>query len=266
MTEPTPELIDECWPITIPSAQREKWEKADEVEQNQATALAVWTLRLLTLDAVGGCAITVRPCVIRQRPPTWRTYPVDSDRRRAVYAIAGVTEDCGCDESCGCSPTRLHTVELPPPVGRVDEVKIDGVVLDADAYFLDRGRLVRIDGDPWPSTQNMGLADTEAGTWSVTYLNASPVDGLGALAAGALAVQWLDGLAKGECKLPSRAVAVARQGTSMQLRSTVDSSLFPGGRTGVDIADAYIERFNPDHEKHRSSVMSPDVLPAARVV
>lgn len=266
MTEPTPELTDECWPVTIPSAQQEKWDKANEAEQQYASALAVWTLRLLTLDRVGGCPVTVRPCVIRQRPPTWQSYPVDGGARRAVYAIAGVAEDCGCESACGCSPSRLHTVELPPPVGRVDAVKIDGVLLDEDAYWLDRGRLVRTDGQAWPSSQNMGLPDTESGTWSVTYLNAAVVDGLGALAAGVLAVQWLDGLSRGECKLPTRAIAVARQGTSMQLKSAVDSSMFPNGRTGVDIADAYIERFNPDHAKHRSAVVSPDLLPVARVV
>jgi hypothetical protein len=47
-------------------------------------------------------------------------------------------------------------------------VKINGETF-TDFYVRDRRAIVRSDGKRWPSTNKLHLADTEAGTFSVTY-------------------------------------------------------------------------------------------------
>jgi hypothetical protein len=56
------------------------------------------------------------------------------------------------------------------PARSVDDVTIDGTTLDPSAYALvDHASLARIDGEPWPTCNDLTLADTEEGTWTVTF-------------------------------------------------------------------------------------------------
>lgn len=261
----------QCWPIDLrgcgPAAPAE-WAEALPHVRARAELLATSTLRMLTGYRVGGCPVTVRPCRTPQRLP--RPLPVVAGSPRttggvpwAPYLVDGsfVNIGCGCAGSCGCS--ARWQVRLPDAT-RVDEVLVDGAVLSPDAYRLDPGGLlVRTDGMPWPDQQHVELPDTEPGTWSVTYLPASPVDAAGAHAAGVLALEFLKACAGVACALPDTVTQVQRQGVTF----TIEPGAFPGGMTGIKDVDAYISRWNPSGvmTPSRSRVTSPDYREPRRV-
>ena len=238
-----PALPNECWG-DIDTSCCSNWDTYDPAVQERATALAVSTLRMLTAGRVGGCPITVRPqgdCGLHIWQP-------------GLDAFGNwVNRDFCCIQT---------EISLPPPVGRVDEVIIDGTILDPTAYEVQgTGILVRKDGLAWPQMQDMSKDLSEAGTWAITYLNAYEVDGLGAYVAGVLACEYAKACsgAKG-CRLPSGTVSVVRQGVSYDIQP----GAFPDGRTGLHDVDAYLARWNPYAQKAQSQVWSPQT--AVRVV
>jgi hypothetical protein len=88
----------------------------------------------------------------------------------ATIRPAALCHVCGAtDWSCGCN--RWPMLSLPfLPARSVDDVTIDGTTLDPSAYALvDHASLARIDGEPWPTCNDLTLADTEEGTWTVTF-------------------------------------------------------------------------------------------------
>jgi hypothetical protein len=272
----TPPLPDFCWPVDTSlcaqdyDAQVGTGENAvplysDDVKA-YAEAMAGQTLRVLTGFRVGGCPITVRPCRAGCSPATYRTYPAyGAGASTAWFPVqyGGEWLNIGCGShlgACGC--TRVHEIRLHTVVGAVTEVKVDGVELDPSAYRLDGDALVRVDGDSWPLCQNIEAADTEPGTWSVTYTPGEAVDGLGAQAAGLLALEFAKACTgNGNCALPPGVQTVARGGVTM----TIAAGIFPGGITGIRMVDAYVMRWNPNHLSGRPVVWSPDVPRPRRV-
>jgi hypothetical protein len=78
----------------------------------------------------------------------------------------------------GCAPNGydawydlygVDTIPLPYDLLWVEEVVIDGVVLDPSEYGLIDNRLLYRKVGWWPSSNNLRLDDTEVGTWSITY-------------------------------------------------------------------------------------------------
>lgn len=245
-----PEYGGCVWPVD-PACFHEEWDLLDETVRDRAIALASSSLRRLTGYRVGGCPITVRPapekgaCFVPYAGAGWPFSPglsVSGNWLNNCYT-------CERDNLCG--------VTLPPPVGRIDAVTVDGEVISPALYRLDNGReLIWMgDGDcPFTATQDMSLPDTEVGTWSVTYLNAYPVDSLGAYAAGVLAMEFaLACSGSDQCRLPSEVTAIVRQGISMEIRSGV----FSDGMTGIREVDTYIGLWNPRGQQP-STVWSPD--------
>jgi hypothetical protein len=228
----------------------DEWETAEPAVKLRATSLAVDTLRRLTAYRVGGCPITVRP----------------EQESRCCYFIPDMLEPWmrpGVNEHgqwINCSNQRVSSrneVALPPPVGRIDEVKVDGVVVPSTDYRVDDGRLLVWQGTgdaPWPQTQDVTLADTEPGTFSVTYLNAHEVDGGGQYAAAILANEYAKACGGRKCRLPSGVTSIVRQGITMEIAS----GAFPGGLTGIREVDAWIALWNPDHLSRGATVWSPD--------
>lgn len=107
-------------------------------------------LALLTGGKIRGrCGITIRPC--REKTCGRKT--------------------CGPCEDRSCC--HLDFIQLTDPNPVVTEVKIDGVVLDPANYtIMNATRLVRIGPDGpinWPGCQDLWKADTEEGTFAVTY-------------------------------------------------------------------------------------------------
>ena len=177
-------MDDYCWPLDDSCCA--EFSTYPQDVQDRAAALAGMTLRMLTANRVGGCPVTVRPC--RQVCAGYQ--PFYGGSAFAPVNWSGTWFNCTCGgDTCGCG--ALCQLELPRPIGAVQEVKIDGVIVDPWTYRVDDGRwLIRLNGECWPDCQDLSLADTEVGTFSVTYLNAIPVDSLGQYAGGVLACEF----------------------------------------------------------------------------
>ena len=123
------------------------------------------------------------------------------------------------------------TIELPYPVTKIEQVKIDGDVIPEDEYELrDFKSLVRIrpTGSTvpvarygWPTSQIMDLPDTEPGTFSVTYLFGNPPPASGLLAAKKLAEVFAIPQLGGD-GYPKRITSMARQGVSAMITDVMD--------------------------------------------
>lgn len=265
MSEPTiPALPDLCWPVSWACVSPEWLEALDADVRARAEALATSTLRSLTAYQVGGCPVIVRPCAEGCAPPRYMEAVVTSASAGALGARVGpwwphinvdgkwVNSGCGCTAPCSC--TFVPEVILPAPVGRVDEVMIDGAVLDPSTYRVDNGnRLVRTDGGVWPKCQDMAAPHDADGAFSVTYLNAWPVDGLGAYAAGKLAYEFAQACTGGVCGLPNGVQSISRLGVTLE----IPLGMFENGVTGITEVDAWVRTYNPYALKMPSTVWTP---------
>lgn len=233
-----PYPVNHGWPID--------WEKdaipagADPDLVSLAEMYAATTMRMLTLYRVGGLPVTVYPCGNACRSHTF----APSMFNGVLYNVAL----CQCRTGCGCG--YRPTVELVPPVGRIDIVIVEGEVVDSSAYRVDNGnKLVRTDGGVWPMCSSDGF--------TVTYVNGYDVDAIGARAAGILAAEYLKSLTGGRgCRLPANITGLTRQGVSLQ----ITTGLFPGGFTGIPEVDAYIRQWNPNGLTQAPTVSSVDTI------
>lgn len=242
-----PALPDLCWPVDEGCCKLDDYALS---VRNRAKVLAGQTMHMLTGRRVGGCAVTIRPCAAQWCDLNGYFW---ADSYYMPYNFSGQWSNlrCGCLNACYHGKVG---VRLPGPVGRIDAVRVDGVVLDPAAYWLDGNVLVRADGTDWPQSQNLNAAVTATGTFAVTYLNAYPVDALGAYAAGVLACEYAKACSGDKaCRLPSAVTQVARAGITM----TVTPGSFPNGLTGIREVDAYIEAWNPNHLRSAPRVWTP---------
>ena len=201
-----------------------------------AQALAVSSLRMLTLGRVGGHPVVVIPaagCRLAQANAA-PAYP------------SSTWVPCPCQTGCSCP--RPQRISLPGPVGSVSEVSIDGDALPVVDYRLEGPTdLVRIDGQPWPTCGTSVV---------ITYVQGYPVDGLGEYAAGVLTNEFLRAmLAPNTCRLPAGVISIARQGTVIE----VGQGLFPGNITGLTEVDAFVKMWNPHRLVQAPTVSSPDI-------
>lgn len=240
-----PELPDGCWgDIDTSCGNLLDYEPA---VQARAIALAVQALRILTAYQVGGCPVTVRPCSAPCVHYGDWMHPV-------LYGGVWLNRSCGCPRSCQPS----YQIALDTPVGRIDEVTVGTQTLPPESYRVDDGKwLVRLDGQPWPLSQDMNLPVGAEGTFSVTYLRAWPVDGLGAHAAGLLAAEFAKACNGSKCKLPEGVTQIVRQGIVM----TLTPGTFPGGMTGIREVDSWVQRYNPHHLTQKPAVWTPGGSP-----
>lgn len=242
------------WPLDQ-SCLGDEWETYTAAVQLRAHRLASASLARLTAGRVGVCPVTVRPQP--RRNTCWFAEPYMLGVAYPHPYVNGSGQWVNC---LPCSGDDLPcSVALPAPVGRVDEVKVNGAVLDPVTYTTYGNRLVWMgEGDcPFPDRQDVTAPDTEPGTFSVTYLNAYPVDSLGAQAAGTLAVEFARACANGKakCSLPSGVRAIARQGVTMD----IPNGAFPDGKTGIREVDQYVAIWNPHNRTHAPVVYSPDM-------
>lgn len=256
-----------CYPSTTDwSGVTETWlDELPPALRARAEALAWTTLQALTGYALTICPTSVRPCTKVHAVGTWYEAPVTGTPFGPYVNARGQwvnTCSCGGWIDCACGPAA--SVRLPGPVGRVLEVKVDGVVVPATAYRVDDARdLVRLDGGLWPVTQDMGKPDSEPGTFSVTYFRGHGPDELTDYAAGRLAIEFARAMKDpAKCKLPAGVTAVTRQGLSME----INTGMFPDGYTGIREVDAVIMALNPYGLKTPPRVASPDSLRRARTV
>lgn len=226
----------------------------------------------------GVCTRKVRPC--REKCGCWSYYTGGSWSWMGSWSGgfnwgmgSWVNEEGG---RCGCD--RLSQVKLGgSPIREILEVKISGVVLpqyDDDGnlnWRIDRNKyLTRMDspGPPrvrrlWPGCQNLSLADTEDGTFSISYTWGIDVPELGKQAAGQIARELWKACSGDKCALPSRVTKIVRQGVTMD-RIALAADLLRGGGSGLPLVDAFIASSNPAKMRRKPAVWSPDVQKYAR--
>lgn len=237
---------------------QEQWDKLSPEVQARALLLATSSLQMLTLNRVGTCPVTIRPC------PVKRPCAADWEPYRMYDSVGGLLHGgdwlnpCGCRTAHWCAP--LSEVDLPGPVGYIDRLKIDGVSvpLDDGNWRLDNGHLLVWQGagpSPIPSSQDLNKPDSEPGTWSITYTQSYPVAADGRIAVAWLAMEFARAFKPaGKCELPRGVTNVVRSGVTF----TIDAGLFPNGLTGMDTVDAFILKWVPPGAPSRSAtVFSP---------
>jgi hypothetical protein len=184
-----------------------------------------------------------------------------------------------CGDRCGCG--SLSRIRLSGyPVREITEVKIDGDALaetdDGNLNWrLDGWRwLTRMDspGPPvvkraWPACQNLALADTEAGTFSVSYRSGVDPPELGREAAAALACQLYKSCPSvgGDCAIPTGTAKITRQGVTVD-RGLLANWFDPKKSTGIAKLDLFLRAYWSGRSGRRPAVYSPDVQPFAREI
>lgn len=204
----------------------------------------------------GICKETVRPC--RRCAGWW--YP---DGYRPLWG------ECTCGASsfraCGC-PT-LPEIELGgSPVLGISSVWIDGAALAKTAYRVDDGKwLVRIDGQPWPSCQDLRADPTvDDDTFAVTYYYGKIVPADGVMAAKRLAGDLYLGLiGSNECVIGGANVqSIVRQG--VQYTFGDPSAQLAEALLNLREVDLFLtaERYGRSHRQ--TLTVSPDSMPVVR--
>ena len=248
--EPWP-LISECLPPGW-SADETEWTP----QQRAAVEVASALLRRFTAGQYGLCRIKVRPC----RDPRAPHVPVGTGWVTPMLFDGRLLNiSCRCRAiTCGCAD--IPEISLGSNVHSIVEVKVDGAVLPNTAYRVDSNRLlVRTDGQPWPTCQDIALPDTAIGTWSVTYRRGNAPDRAGQLAVTTLAVEIFKACqGDKKCGLPARVTSVVREGVTYDLLD--DLSVFERGRTGLPRVDMWLAAVNPFSVRSTLAVYSPDTV------
>jgi hypothetical protein len=169
---------------------------------------------------------------------------------------------CNCQDQCSC--INLSEVNLPNPVCSIQEVKIDGVVVDPTTYRVDNFRkLVRLGSDVWPKCNDLTKPDTEVGTWSVKLQYGIAPPQLVLLAAAEMACEIIKGCVGQPCRLPQRVTSVTRQGISVSFLD--DMAFLDKGLTGMYFVDLAARTYNPGRLYRKPIIASPDSINQWRV-
>jgi len=223
---------------------------------DQAVQAATEVLWNRTKRQFGTCEKTLRPCRRDCWPSAWGgVLPFGSWNNASGWGwpfpalIGGNWFNLACG-ACGggCSCSSVSSAKLPYPVAEITEVLVDGVALDPSAYRVDNfSLLVRLDGEDWPLCNDLNLADTEVGTWSVTATYGKQVPTLGSLAVGQLASEIFKacpGGGEGDSCIPVGIVQrIQRQGVEVVYFDA--KTAFLRGRVGMYYPDLFISTYNP---------------------
>lgn len=230
-------MAQPIWPIIWPIGT----EPTDDDLKARAEMFAGAVMRHLTAGRVGNVSITVMPCGGRCAHPRDHGDPF-----HPVLLESGQMANCFCHGGCSCeSAPRVY---LDGPVGSITQVMIDGEVVPDTAYRVENGTwLTRTDGKGWPSCSG--------DKFTVTYMQGNPVDLMGQIAGGVLAVEYVKLINEDKkCRLPQGVRSINRAGISIE----IESGIFPGGRTGMQEIDSYLIMWNPYALKTAPTVHSPD--------
>ncbi len=240
-----------------------------------AVAFATEVLWSLTGQRFGFTTVKLRPCrdyaLDTPYPDAWLPWPGAQPPPLGATVSSGggyagfwFGVGCGtCSDSCTCGGS-LAEVRLPAPVHAITEVRVDGSPLVTGAYRVDNGRiLVRVDGSTWPMRNDLTLADTQVGTWSVTAQYGESIPGGAAIAVGELACEFIRGAQGQDCRLPRAVTSLARQGVTISMPDM--ASMFDKGITGLFFTDMFIKTWNPKQLRSRARVYPVDRRPRGRI-
>lgn len=186
----------------------------------------------------------------------WYRPPCDSPCVQPWVREFGPGVDWRVNRTYGWLHDCCHLTLSQTPVRAVLEVEVLGDVLPETEYALELDRLMRY-GECWPCDE--GCDDPPV---KVTYAYGIDVPALGELAMGELACEFLAALTGADCRLPSNAISVTRQGITVDLGD--QQTLFEMGRIGLPISDAFIRSVNPNKLQSQSKVWTPDTARRAR--
>lgn len=212
----------------------------------------------------GVCSMTVRPC---QRScgtdamPWYGAWPYIGAWPES-FAIESLCRSCR--HTCSC--TNLHEIRLPRrPVSEVTEVKVDGVVLDESAYRVDDWQwLVRLDGQEFPTCQDLTLSDAEEGTWSIAFSYGRTVPETLKWASERYACEWVKAMVgRDDCELPENVQSVARQGITIAFDM---DEVLTKGKTGLRDVDQILAVYNPNGLQRSARLYRADARPGFRRV
>lgn len=253
------------WPINITCCP--DLGTAPILLQQTATTWATEILDALTGRRFNQCPVNYRPCGPRCGGGAgYLTWPVGQPGATGggmpwmiPYVDSGIWRNCACDGGCSCR-ARCE-VPFPGPVAEVVEVRVDGLVIDPSAYRLDSYRgvpvLVRIDGDCWPTCQDVAIDVDEVGSFVIVYSPGETLPVAGQIAAGLLACEFLKDCQGQECALPQQLQSLSRNGVEVQV---VDpASLLENGLTGIAQVDLWVRSVNPGRKAQRSRIYSSDL-------
>lgn len=244
------------WPLDE-TCLPEEWETIHPAAQERGRVYASRTLERLTGYQVGVCPVTIRPA------GTFHCEATDARWFGHGFGAPVVVNWNGTWSNASCCSRHHCEVDLPAPVGRVDQVWCNGTILDSWDYEVHNGHLLTWTGQgecPFPRNQDMSKPLTETGTMSVTYLNAYEPGPDGIFAATVLAVEFGLACSGQRCRLPDGVTSIVRQGISMQIAA----GSFPDGKTGIHEVDAYTALWNP-RNIDPPVVWSPDLPQHRRI-
>ncbi len=227
----------------VPIWSCETMDTASPVATGYAVAAATHILWGATGRRFDTCTITVRPssASVLHWPHRYSHHEVDA------WTWCSLSDE----------------LTLTAPVRSIVQVKVDGTVLVTGAYKLyDSRYLVRTDGNVWPRSNPLTLADTEVGTWSVTLTYGEDVSMLGQLACGELACEILRAMNGEDCRLPREVQQLTRQGVTIAYPDVTE--LLLAGNLGLYLCDLFINLENPRHLRRRAQVYNIDAPPAHR--
>lgn len=182
-------------------------------------------------------------------------------------------------DTCCSGECALPSVDLPAPIGAITEVVINGEILDPAAYAVEQfHRIVRLDGNNWPCTQDRSRESgayvndvppsandgSRDGTWQITYSYGRIPDESGLIATAKFACEIAKSMCNAaDCVLPQRLREITREGVSMTF---ADPLLFldQGGRVGIYEVDLWLQSVNPMKLVRRSTVSRMDKPPPFR--
>lgn len=215
----------------------------------------------------GVCERTVRPC-----SNNWCGFQVIEGSNHVIgpwdwgggYGWSGSSWWWGNQAGCGCSP--LDRIKLAGyPIREIVEVKIDGAVIpELNNYRLDQRRYLTRIADAsgnvqfWPSCQHMNEADTEVGTFSVTYRYGIEPPLAGIHAARQLACELYQACTGGECKLPTGTATITRAGIKIERQFFARDKRTGTWGTGLNMVDLFLNTYNRAGLTRRPSIYSPN--------
>lgn len=157
-----------------------------------------------------------------------------------------------CNDAC-----RLERIKLPGTVNSINEVWIDGELLDPSAYKVNAYRwLARVDGGKWPCTNNLSGEIGDPDTWTISYNYGKPVPADGRYAASIFACEVAKEHCGGDSCLPQRLKSIEREGVSMTFPDPLE--FLEHGEVGIYEVDLWLKSVNPSRLKRRARLHRPD--------
>lgn len=152
---------------------------------------------------------------------------------------------------------HLERVKLPNVINTIDEIIIDGEILDPTAYKIEAYKwLVRVDGGKWPCSNNLAGEPGDEGVWTVEYTYGQPIPADARYVASIFACEMAKARCGADNCLPERLKTITRQGVSMSFADPLD--FLEQGQTGIYEVDAWLRSVNPNKIQRRSRIYRPD--------